>query len=857
MSDLKQPRRQTIPTRIQLRIRALRAVAGLYIGYESLTTALWPLALWCAAFVSLWLLQVPQWFGQKIEVLSTALFFCGSLYLVWRSIKSVRLPAHGDITRRIEQDNHLAHRPLSSLEDTLANPSRPETRRLWSLWQDNLHPALLSLRWPRLRGVLPRLDPYAARAFMLCLLLVSFIIAGGTWDTRLRHGLAPFTFKNTAISSDNLILWVIPPTYTGQKQITLKGFGKKDDPVSIPEGSIVKARVNGWLGTPQLLFGAAAYPMTPLGKGSYGIEKIIENTDSLGIRQMLIPRSHWAVRYIPDTPPTMVMAGDLETQPRGAVIFPVKLRDDYSVENLHIRITRNNGNNTSALGQPYEETRAVLSPPGIDMEFKPEFDLAWHPWAGQEVTVTLTATDHKGQTATIKDLKLTLPERDFKHPVAKKLIELRKRLIWAPEAAANNVMHDLETIMLNPVIYHQDPIVFLALRSATSRLYYNPAERARVADVVELLWDTALRVEDGNFSLAKRSLRDAQKALENALKDPNATPQEIAEKMEQLRMAMGQYMQEMFRELQKQAAESGADMQMMSPESMMANINPDDIIAFLNKMQADALNGDRDSAREMLAHMERMMDMLDPAAMQMTMPQDMKDMMDAAQKIQDLIDRQKNLLSDTQDKAGNINQQQSYSQPLPPNAELLEQWGITTLPPQPQETRQGPSAPRRDVDVTNNKEEQDSIRASLGELMQDMGEKLGKIPDPMAKADMAMRDSTAALGAKNPGESIPHQESAIQHLSEGQKQLSQQMATRMKQMMMFSFGMGGRTDPLGRPMNDGDDGNNPWSASKVKIPDKAERRHVQDILDELRKKSGEFQRPAYERDYFKRLMKQF
>ena len=66
-----------------------------------------------------------------------------------------------------------------------------------------------------------------------------------------------------------------------------------------------------------------------------------------------------------------------------------------------------------------------------------------------------------------------------------------------------------------------------------------------------------------------------------------------------------------------------------------------------------------------------------------------------------------------------------------------------------------------------------------------------------------------------------------------------------------------RTDPLGRPIEDGEGGQNPWSKSKVEVPDEAERRRIYDIMQELRKKSGELTRPDYELDYFHRLMRQF
>ncbi|HEY8190440.1 MAG TPA: DUF4175 family protein, partial [Micavibrio sp.] len=351
-----------------------------------------------------------------------------------------------------------------------------------------------------------------------------------------------------------------------------------------------------------------------------------------------------------------------------------------------------------------------------------------------------------------------------------------------------------------------------------------------------------------------RNLRDIQKQLQDALRNPDSTPDEIASLMEQMRGAMANYLNEMFREMQKQMAASGADMHMMSPEAIMQNINPDDLSAFLDKMQAEAMTGDRNKAREMLSQMSRLMEMLDPSAMQTEMPKDMQDMMEIVSKLQDLIEKQKKLLSDTQSQAENAGKRQSYSAPLPPNAGLLKQWGIKNLPPQPQDTRTGDNAPRYKADTADGQGEQEGLRKILGDLMLETGEKLRQVPESMGKAEEEMGQSSKALGQNSPGESVPHQETAIKHLSEGQQQMNKQLGERMKQMMMMSFGMG-PSDPLGRPTEG--NGNAPWSASKVKIPDKAERKRVQDILEELRKKSGELQRPDYELDYYRRLMRQF
>lgn len=54
-----------------------------------------------------------------------------------------------------------------------------------------------------------------------------------------------------------------------------------------------------------------------------------------------------------------------------------------------------------------------------------------------------------------------------------------------------------------------------------------------------------------------------------------------------------------------------------------------------------------------------------------------------------------------------------------------------------------------------------------------------------------------------------------------------------------------------------EEGNGPHHGSQVKIPDEAEKKRVEEILKELRRRSGEMERPPEEREYYRRLLRQF
>jgi len=81
-------------------------------------------------------------------------------------------------------------------------------------------------------------------------------------------------------------------------------------------------------------------------------------------------------------------------------------------------------------------------------------------------------------------------------------------------------------------------------------------------------------------------------------------------------------------------------------------------------------------------------------------------------------------------------------------------------------------------------------------------------------------------------------------------------------MMARSNGRGGvrqgrsgaPNDPLGRPAGPTED---PDLGLSVTVPDQGEVERAQRIMDELRRRSGERQRPKIELDYLDRLLERF
>src|SRR5206468_6575405 len=152
----------------------------------------------------------------------------------------------------------------------------------------------------------------------------------------------------------------------------------------------------------------------------------------------------------------------------------------------------------------------------------------------------LLAKDGAGDTVTSDWIAMTLAERPFQHPVARAIVAERKRLVLNPNVRLP-VVRALDAINDRHELFRSDPIAILALRSAQRRLIDDTSEKA-TKEVVDLLWDTALRIEAGDAATAERDLRAAQQALQEAL-TRGAPDEEIDKLMDDLERALDRFLQ--------------------------------------------------------------------------------------------------------------------------------------------------------------------------------------------------------------------------------------------------------------------------------------------------------------------------
>ena len=217
------------------------------------------------------------------------------------------------------------------------------------------------------------------------------------------------------------------------------------------------------------------------------------------------------------------------------------------------------------------------------------------------MAIRLAARDGAGQTTTSEDARVTLPERVFRHPVARKVIEQRKRLTTEPERR-DAIADALRMLSLYRAPTRTARRPSSRSTAAHSRLGYEPGDAA-LDSVTDLLWDTALGIEDGELSIAERELRRAQQDLMEALAR-NAPDAELERLMDALQRAPGTGF---MRELAQQMQERPDGQQALPFDPNQRLLQSTDLQRVLQQIRELMRSGARDAARQMLAALQNML----------------------------------------------------------------------------------------------------------------------------------------------------------------------------------------------------------------------------------------------------------
>jgi uncharacterized protein (TIGR02302 family) len=810
---------------------------------ERATRAFWP--VWTVVLLTLSLLA----FGVQDHLPLEAAWFAAVTVVVafgwtlWRGVRGFRKPTRAEALVRL--DSRLPGQPIAALTDTqVIGTNDPASLAVWQA-----HRARMAARAAGAKAVEPdlrlaRRDPFALRYVALTAFVMALMF-GSIWRVASVEALAPGAGVNIA-AGPTWEGWAQPPAYTGKPSLYLNEV--KDDVLTLPIGTRMQFRLYGEVG--ELTLSETVSGRTEVQAASEPVHDFQVALN--GEVSVAGPGGRvWRVVVVPDAAPSVVPQTEAKRERDGQFSVGFQASDDYGVAAGQVSIALDLPQVERAYGltvEPEPREAVVLDLPmplrGDRAEFAETLvdDLSEHPFANMPVRMTFSVTDAAGQAGQAEPVSLVLPGKRFFDPLAAALIEMRRDLLWN-RVNAPRAVQVLKAVTHRPEGFVRNEQAFLRLRvlmreMEAQKVSLSPEARDGFA---KELWELALLMEEGDLQSAMERLQRAQDRLDEAIRN-GADQSEIEQLMQELREALNDYMQELAEEAQR------------NPDSQLSQnmegmeMSGDQLQQMLDELQRLMEEGKTAEAQQLMEMLRQLME-----NMQVTQGQGqgqgqggpgqqaMRELQDTLRGQQGLSDDAFRDLQDGQE--GNEGQQQGQNQPGEGQGEG---------------------------------EGQDGEGRGLAERQQDLRDRLGQLqngPLPgdgsengeegrrqLDRAGRAMEEAEEALREGDLPGALDRQAEAMEALRDGMQQFGEAMAEEQQQQGNAEQGQefgqadpNGQRDPLGR-----EPGNSARIGSdRNMLQGEDVYRRAQDLLDEIRRRSGEQARPEGERDYLRRLLDMF
>jgi uncharacterized protein (TIGR02302 family) len=837
---------------------------------ERITRGFWP--VWTILFTAIAALALGLHDTLPVEAvwIGGVLALGGLVWALVRGIRDFRWPTRAEALERL--DLAMPGRPIAALQDSLALGH--EDKGSTAVWR--AHVARMAERAVGAKPPVPdlrvsRRDRFALRYAALTAFVIALLF-GSLWRVAEVPALARPGKAVDVAGGPSWEGWAEPPPYTGLPSLYLNTI--TDETIHLPEGTRITMRLYGAaadLAVEETVSGRAPEPAPD----ETGAEPVALDTvravefEAIADGRLAVSGEGgraWNVTILPDEPPVVEIAGRIMKEADGRMTQPFIAKDDYAVTSGRAVIELD----FEAIDRRYglsadPEARDALAydlPMPISGDRK-EFsealveDASKHPFANLPVRMTFEVTDGRNQTGRSATESILLPGRTFFDPVAASLIELRRDLLWTRDNGrrTSQVLHALthkpEGLLRNERAFLMIRVAMRRLDAALGQGRLSPEMRDELADA---LWNIAELIEDGGLADALERMRQAQERLSEAIRR-GASPEEIQQLMDELRQATDDYIRKLAENMERRGADE-PNQQAQNNQS----ITGDQIQQMMDEIQRLMEEGRMAEAQELLDQLSRMMENLrvtegrNGEGQQGPGGQAMEDLRQTLRDQQGLSDEAFGQLQEQFGQNGQGDQQQGE-----PGQQGEGQEG--------QEGENGQD-PNGSADGAGRGE------GSLAERQRALREMLrrqeGGLPgDPSAERDAArqaledagraMDGAEEALREGDLPDALERQAEAIENLREGLRNLGEALAQNQPQQpgnQGEAFGDGTREmprDPLGRTT--GRSGRLGTEESMLQGTDVY--RRARDLLDEIRRRSGEQTRPPVELDYLKRLLDRF
>jgi uncharacterized protein (TIGR02302 family) len=820
---------------------------------ERLARAFWP--LWSLVLLVLAVLAFGlQDYGPLLWAqIAGAVAFVLALGLLALGLRRFKKPGMGDALVRL--DAALPGRPIAALLDTQAIGTKdPASLAVWQAHQERM-----AVRAAAARPVQPDLrlsarDPFSFRYVALTAFVMAMLF-GSFWRVASVTGLAPGAAEAMP-GGPSWEGWAQPPAYTGKPSLYLNDI--TDPGLDLPTGTRLQIRVYGPEGSLTVAQTVAELPPPPAPVEGEVTPAAAAPDGMAGVTDLTVTRSgtlaiegpngrEWEITAIPDALPTISVTGEIGREGDGQFTQGFTASDDYGVVAGRVTITLDLAaiDRRHGLGpdpEPVEPVVLDLPMPlsGDRAEVKETLvdDLSKHIFANLPVTMVFAAVDAAGQEGVSEPYSVTLPGKRFFDPLAAALIEMRRDILWN-RINAPRAVDILQAVTHRPEGFIRHDRAFLYLRVLIRELEAMEAslsveERDRIA---EDLWNIALMVEEGNLQSAFERLQRAQDRLDEAIRN-GASPEEIERLMQEMQQALNEYMRELAEEAQRNPGDQHQQ----------------------GMMEGQMMSGDQ--LQEMLDELQRLMEEGKTAEAAELMEQ-LRQLMENMQIVQGQQGQGQGQGSPGQPGMGELGETLRDQQDLSDDA-FRELQGVP---------RPGEEGGQQEGDQPGEGEGQD--QGSLTDRQRDLRERLnelqqGELPGDgseqgeagrrdLDRAGRAMEEAEEALRRGDLDGALDRQAEAMEAMRDGLQNFGEALAEEQREQRDGQEGgqeMGSADpnglDPLGREA-----GETARIGSDENMVQNDPNQRAQELLDEIRRRSGDLARPSEELDYLKRLLQLF
>lgn len=827
---------------------------------ERLIRAFWP--LWSIAFVAAAALMMGLQDSLSIEIVwgLSVLTLVSLLAFAWRGLRQIRLPSREEALVRL--DDTLPGRPVQTLLDAPAmGGADPATQAIWQAHQARMAEKVSQARPPRPDWAVSHLDPFGLR-FTAVLLFSIALLFGSVGRMASLTAMAPGSGA-PSLAQASWEGWITPPAYTGLPTLYLNDLPA--GAIRIPENSQVSLRLYGEVGA--LTVGETVSARTQVPSAAEPEQAFLLKQD--GSLDIFGENGRsWQISLIPDHAPRVTSVGPADISERGEMSLPFAAVDDYEVVEgtAQIALQLDQVRRDHGLAVAPEDLGVIDLPlplpiAGTRQDFSETLidDFSAHPWAHMPVQASLQVRDAAGQISDVYQLTFNLPARRFFDPLANALVEMRRDLLWSRENGPR-IAKILRAISHRPDegIFRKDSH-YLRLRTILRHL-----ERVLPAGIPDddrdaiaaELWAFALELEEGNLDDARERMERAQERLAEAMKN-GASPDEIARLMQELREATQDYM----RQLAQQQNRNGAPDQGQQQAQNSMQMTQNDLQRMMDRIQELMEQGRMAEAQRALEEFQRLME-------NMQVAQGGQGQSSPGQQALDELGETLREQQGLSDQAFRDLQEQ-----FNPNAQAgqnSENEGFSGGEGRGQ-AHDGTGGAGSGEGENGTPQDGQGLEGSLADrqqaLRQELERQQNNLPgqgtaegdaarDALGRAGDAMDGAEEALRNQDLAEAIDRQSEAMEALREGMRSLGEAMAQNQQnsgQDGQAQNNQGGARDPLGRsPGQQGMPGTEQGLLQGEDVY-----RRARDLLDEIRRRAGESDRPDLERDYLKRLLDRF